>query len=477
MRYTWVLLLCLAVPSHAGAEKPGPGEKVGLAWRTLRPTVFSGEAFELWLELRADGWWLEDHAVPLFAQPVDWPLEVEASGLKSLPGMTVLPRPPHPIAEAMTTLALNGERAQAYTVFLERGSHATPEDKTRRDSTAVLRVETRYLAGEPGQVVVPAPTLRLAYASSFTEDALGTRTPVGRKDHVLRGEPLPLTVLPLPQEGRPAEFGGAIGRFDLWAKTDRSEVQLGQSFRLTLRIMGDGNLELFEPPRLGADSGFHVYGVTDDRGLSTRTLVFDLALQRAHVTAVPAFVLPYFDPRTATYRTATTGPIPLTGVVVGGPPAPPWIPTTRPSAGWNREWIWVGVAALLVVGGLLFLVHRRHRPGARPVLDPAAERLAAAVRDLRAAVSGGGDLSEPFAEVLAARLGQPRAAAIAPDLAARLIAVGTRPEDAQEAARVMECLTAARYGGAPPDPTDRDRIFTLAARLAAPGGAGRAPLT
>jgi hypothetical protein len=64
----------------------------------------------------------------------------------------------------------------------------------------------------------------------------------------------------------------------------------------------------------------------------------------------------------------------------------------------------------------------------------------------------GADLSDAFAAVLAARLDCAPAALVSPDLARRLVASGLPPAVSQPAARMLEALVGARYGGVRPEP-------------------------
>jgi hypothetical protein len=334
-------------------------------------------------------------------------------------------------------------------------------------------VSRRFAVERLGPLDIEAPTLRFTYSESFGEDALGGRVPLEPREVVVRGQPQRVTVVPLPAEGRPAQFGGGVGTFTLASTADRTEVEMGQTFRLTLTIEGDGNLEVLEAPRPDASVGLHVYGVTDDHEPWRRTVVYDLAAQRAGLTAVPAMVLVHFDPHAGAYRTAITAPIPLTVRATSRTPqGPAWKPVEEDDGGTPLRFLVAGsAAALVLVGGALWIAYRRRRRKAAASLDPEAERLLTALVHLRARTSEpGADLSEPFAEVLAARLRQPRAAAVAPDLAARLTTAGVAPDVATEAATTMERLVQARYGGAALDPAARDRILTLAARLVEPGG-------
>ena len=72
-------------------------------------------------------------------------------------------------------------------------------------------------------------------------------------------------MIPLPEQGRPLDFSGAVGTFHASARADRTDVDVGDSIKLSVEWTGDGNLEFFAPPeldRLDAFAGFRVFGKT-----------------------------------------------------------------------------------------------------------------------------------------------------------------------------------------------------------------------
>jgi hypothetical protein len=113
-------------------------------------------------------------------------------------------------------------------------------------------------------------------------------------------------VLPLPEEGRPLEFGGAVGRFSVSADVAKTEVETGQSLALVLRIEG-----LREPRGVSRRRGSRAWttsilrGTIDDKGASRRTITYDLAPASVAVKESPGARVAYFDPEPpAGYRTS-----------------------------------------------------------------------------------------------------------------------------------------------------------------------------
>ena len=194
---------------------------------------------------------------------------------------------------------------------------------------------------------------------------------------------------------------------------------------LTLKIEGDGNLDLFETPRLDLE-GFHVQGAVDDKRWGRRTITYHLVPFEKTLTEVPAIPFSFFDPRAKAYGTALTEAIPIE-VIGGTEPAPSEAETSG-----SLLWIWIGAAALACFVVWLGLRKRKSVPGPAEVFRDRAQS----------------DLADAFTEYLAARLHCPAASVIAPDLPARLTAAGVRTELAIGAATLLERLVARRYGGA-----------------------------
>jgi hypothetical protein len=424
-----LLLLCGAVfgEEHAFVEITA-----------ARGSCFEREAIRVKLRFGFDRDFFAAHAVPLFLREMDVPVQVGAP--REVKGLVPLADPPDD--RPRRTFAL-GEEVVAAAVAGEE----------LRDGRAftVLELERRYQCGRAGTIDIPAPTLRYRHAARFEEDFVTGRVAVDPQDTVVRGAPLALRALPLPEEGRPPGFTGAVGRFAVRAEADRTSVDAGAILRLTLRIEGEGNLEALPPPRLDALQGFHVYGALEERGARGRTVAYDVAPLSAAVTEVPSIPFAFFDPGPpAGYRIARTDPIPLD---VRGPAAPA-------ARKWGGTALLVG-AVLATAAGAAWLRRRARR--AAPV-DPRALRVARA----RSALARDGDRAEAFAELLAAHLDCPAAAVIGPDLARRLEAAGIPAALAARVAATLERLVEVRYGGAAADADvealARERAGALRAR-------------
>ena len=78
---------------------------------------------------------------------------------------------------------------------------------------------------------------------------------MGQKKEVsIKSENLTLKVLPLPPENRPADFSGAVGKFDIEASASPTTVNAGDPVTLRLKITGTGNFDRVSTTMLPARS-------------------------------------------------------------------------------------------------------------------------------------------------------------------------------------------------------------------------------
>ena len=132
---------------------------------------------------------------------------------------------------------------------------------------------------------------------------------------------IPVTVLPLPAEGKPAGFNGAVGDFTLKAASSSHDVSVGDPVSVDLTVQGQGNFDALEAPKLTDSNGWKVYPPrrynvdnTDPNNadLMNRGLGFSQILVPEKVMpAVPPFEFSFFNPRTKSYNTLRSNAIEL----------------------------------------------------------------------------------------------------------------------------------------------------------------------
>ncbi len=128
---------------------------------------------------------------------------------------------------------------------------------------------------------------------------------------------VPIEVLPLPEEGRPADFGGAIGHWKLDVTAKPTNVVVGDPITVTIKVSGNGNIDTVPMPKLGPLDGFKTYDpatkTTKDELNTTGERVMQQVLiaKSTDVKELPEVRLAYFDPEARAYKTAVQSPIKL----------------------------------------------------------------------------------------------------------------------------------------------------------------------
>lgn len=127
-----------------------------------------------------------------------------------------------------------------------------------------------------------------------------------------------LEVKPLPVEGRPKDFTGAIGKFEFRAQGQPAQIKFGEPVSMILSITGRGNFERISAPPLADPAGWRTYPPEDkfqpnDQLELAGTKQFTVSVvPEVKKDTMPVFSFSYFDPETAKYVTITSQAAPLT---------------------------------------------------------------------------------------------------------------------------------------------------------------------
>jgi len=137
------------------------------------------------------------------------------------------------------------------------------------------------------------------------------------REVALETKPVQIEVLPLPKDGRPEDFSGAVGKFTLEASVSPKKAAAGEPVTLRANVAGQGNLEAMGPPVLTGDEGWRSYPPTDklqsvDATGFTGEKVFEFPIiARQDQKQTPGLSFSYFDPSAGKYVTLTQPPLPV----------------------------------------------------------------------------------------------------------------------------------------------------------------------
>ncbi len=128
----------------------------------------------------------------------------------------------------------------------------------------------------------------------------------------LKSAEIPITVLSLPQEGKPEGFDGALGNFQLNIEATPIEVKAGDPITLKMTVMGDGNFYSVNVPKLQSKDGFKVYDPQVKQGENEKVFEQVIIPESEKITSIPQINFSFFNTRTGQYQVLTHEPIPIT---------------------------------------------------------------------------------------------------------------------------------------------------------------------
>ena len=139
---------------------------------------------------------------------------------------------------------------------------------------------------------------------------------VRNKDLTVTSMPAAFTVLALPAQGRPADFSGAVGKFDVSSDISDDKPTAGDPITLHLHVSGSGNFDRVSSPMLRDVEHWKTYSPTasfkaeDQIGYrGEKTFDQPLIATEAGVQSLPGLTFSWFDPTTRRYVDAHTAPL------------------------------------------------------------------------------------------------------------------------------------------------------------------------
>ncbi len=134
-----------------------------------------------------------------------------------------------------------------------------------------------------------------------------------------------INVKPLPIEGRPDDFTGAVGDFKFNVITSKSELNASESLQARVEVTGKGNLKLFELPKLSLPSSLEVYEPEHNENIRTNlggmqgsiSDNYTIVPQYKGKYPIPSVSFSYFDLESETYKRISSGEIVID--VIDGP--------------------------------------------------------------------------------------------------------------------------------------------------------------
>ncbi|HTY94715.1 MAG TPA: BatD family protein [Steroidobacteraceae bacterium] len=137
-----------------------------------------------------------------------------------------------------------------------------------------------------------------------------------RKSVTVKPDAPPVTVLPLPAAGRPADFSGAVGQFEITGELAPRSGAVGDPLTFKLTVSGRGNLSRISSEVLHDSPQWRTYRADskvtadDESGLKGfKTFSQPVVPLQAGQLTLPGLSFSYFDPEAERYVTRQTAPI------------------------------------------------------------------------------------------------------------------------------------------------------------------------
>jgi hypothetical protein len=126
-----------------------------------------------------------------------------------------------------------------------------------------------------------------------------------------------IAVKALPETGKPADFSGAVGKYDFKVIPSKTNLKNGESLDLLVSVTGNGNMKLFNLPKPVVPSSLEMYDPVHDEKVNTTLSGMSGKISDKY-TIIPQFkgkypIKPmqfsYFDLNTKSYKTISSSEI------------------------------------------------------------------------------------------------------------------------------------------------------------------------
>ncbi len=135
--------------------------------------------------------------------------------------------------------------------------------------------------------------------------------PLGRTVRkVLTSRALTINVQPLPDAGKPANFSGLVGNFNMTVSIDNTDVKANDAITYKIKLSGSGNLKILDKLPVNFPPTFEIFNpkIKDKINRRGKRLHFTRELEYVVIPRTPGeyridpLEISFFDPKTRQYR-------------------------------------------------------------------------------------------------------------------------------------------------------------------------------
>jgi len=137
---------------------------------------------------------------------------------------------------------------------------------------------------------------------------------VANVEKSLKSNPIVITVNPLPEQGKPSDFSGAVGNFTFHSEVDKTRLKTNEAVTLKCTISGRGNIQLIDKMNVSFPPDFESYDPkinsdiqTTASGISgSQTFEYLLIPRKPGTFTIKPITFSYFDLDKKRYVTLTS---------------------------------------------------------------------------------------------------------------------------------------------------------------------------
>ncbi|MBN09632.1 MAG: BatD protein [Flavobacteriaceae bacterium] len=120
-----------------------------------------------------------------------------------------------------------------------------------------------------------------------------------------------IDVKELPEKGKPDDFSGAVGKFNLDLLVEKKTLKASESFQAKVEVSGKGNLKLFKLPEIKVPSTLELFEPEYKEDVQTNLSGMKGSVQNTYTIVpeyqgkypIPAIKFVFFDPELELYKT------------------------------------------------------------------------------------------------------------------------------------------------------------------------------
>jgi len=162
-----------------------------------------------------------------------------------------------------------------------------------------------------GELIIEPLTLDVPIDIQGNKRDIFGRRQMTRVNKIISAGKRTIKVKPLPLEGKPDNFSGAVGTFNFNVSTNKTVLDANESLELKIQVSGNGNLKLFNLPKLNLPNSLEVYEPVRANKVTTNIRGMNGLISNTY-TVIPQYkgsypirpiTFSYFNPKTKTYNT------------------------------------------------------------------------------------------------------------------------------------------------------------------------------